>query len=122
MKIFRSLTVLGALALPAVSLAAMAWGSIAVHVPFSFVAAGCEFPSGDYRVENNGNGVLYIQGAGKSVITLSIPSGVTRPDDVPNLQFTRAGGRVYLTGVQTQQTLHSIPLHVGNERKITLAP
>ena len=121
MKIFKTLGVLSALALSSLAPAAMIGDYIAVRVPFSFVAAGREFPAGHYRIQNGENGTIYIQGAGKSVITMSIPSGVARPDAVPNLQFTRAGDKEYLTGVQSQETVRSIPLHVADDRKIVLA-
>ncbi|MBV9155237.1 MAG: hypothetical protein JO097_03190 [Acidobacteriaceae bacterium] len=121
MKLFRTLGVVSALALSTLASASASGESILVHVPFSFVAAGRDFPAGDYRIQNGDNGTIYIQGAGRSVITMSIPSGVARPDAVPNLQFARAGSKQYLVGVQSQLMVRSIPLPASEERKLTLS-
>lgn len=120
MKLLRILGVVGALALPALTPAAMTGESIRVHVPFSFVAAGREFPAGNYTIQSGENGVLYIQGAGKTVITMSVPSATSRPGTVPNLQFTRSGQKAYLVGVQNQEVIRSIPLHLSGERTLAV--
>jgi len=119
MKTFKTLGVLGALALSALAPAAMTGESLYIHVPFAFVAAGHEFPAGDYRVVDNGEGTITVGGSGHSVITLTIPEGAAKPGTTPGLQFTTEGNRHYLVGVQTDAGVRSLPLR-SDEHKIAL--
>lgn len=121
MKLTKKLGVMGALALASLAPAATSGQTLNVHVPFSFVAAGREFPAGDYRVYSNGNGTIYLQGGSTSVITLSVPAGVAKPGSSPNLQFSRAGQKEYLVGVQDDTLNRSIPLHTEQTRTLALS-
>lgn len=108
MKTFKKLSVIGALALSALAPVAVMGETLVVHVPFSFVAAGQEFPAGDYRVQDDGSGTIVVQGSGRSVITLSIPSGVPKAGGAPGLQFAKENQKLYLIGVQGGDALHMI--------------
>ncbi len=120
MKILKALGVMSALALSTLPPAAAA-GELFVRVPFSFHAAGRRFPAGDYRVADNGNGVIYLQGGGKAIITLSIPSDEAKSGAVPALRFTTDGPDEYLSGVQTDGGIRAIPVHHIVGRELTLS-
>ena len=45
-----------------------------VKVPFSFVLAGKEFSAGEYRVNENSNGLVIVQGAGHAAVVVTTPA------------------------------------------------
>ena len=120
MKFLKTLGVMSALALSALAPFAMNGESLFVHVPFSFVAAGREFPAGDYRVDDNGNGMISVCGSGHTVITLSMPAGHSKPGSAPGLQFISNSQKRYLVGVQGADIIRAIAVPGEDERKLSL--
>jgi regulator of RNase E activity RraA len=74
MKLFRTIFALSGFVLPSIVSASSSSQILQVHVPFSFVMAGQEFNPGDYRVQQNDNGIVFIQGNGKAAMALSAPA------------------------------------------------
>lgn len=118
MKLFKTVLSAGVLAAPITVLAASPTSTLSVHVPFSFVMAGEEFEPGDYRVQQTDNGVICVQGGGKSVMAISVPASVPATDAPSVLRF--ASG--HLIGVQTQGVSFRLLPQEQPERNITITP
>jgi hypothetical protein len=80
---------------------------ITLHVPFAFVVAGRTMPAGAYEVETDDNDMVYVRGGHGAVMVTSIP-GSFKPDERPALVFSRRGGSVYLTGIQTADSARNL--------------
>jgi hypothetical protein len=120
MKLFRTICTLGGLALPSLALAASSSQALQVHVPFSFMLAGEEFAPGDYRIQEAGNGLIFVQGSGKAVMALSVPCGLGKLGTPSSLQFTSNQQREYLVGVNVEgEPSRAIPVHFDEVRKVT---
>jgi hypothetical protein len=102
MKLFQALLVVGSAALPALLSAASPYDSLYVHVPFKFIAAGQNFPAGDYRVQSAENGVVLIQGSGRAAATISVPGAMPKAGTTTGLKFSSDGQREHLVGVQIE--------------------
>jgi hypothetical protein len=93
-----------------------------VKVPFSFTLAGQEFSAGQYKVDQSDNGLIIVQGEGRAVAVLSVPSDLAKPSDRSSLRFSKSESRAYLVGVQVEgEGTRSIPRTGYQERKMTVA-
>ena len=91
-----------------------------VHVPFSFVMAGQEFNPGDYRVQQNDDGIVLVQGNGKAAMALSLPYNLGKPGAPSSLQFTSNQQHEYLVGVHVEgEPSRAIPVRFEESRKLT---
>ncbi len=119
MKLFKQVLFASAFALPSLLSAASSGQVLHVHVPFSFMVGAQQFTAGDYRIQENDNGVIYVQGEGKSVAAISSPADL-KSGTPSSLHFTNAEQH-YLTGVQVQgEASRSIPVPASGQRKLTL--
>lgn len=83
------------------SLALNAEEALLVHVPFAFVAADRAFPAGEYRVNKNGSGsVILLQGAGHSVVFLTVAAEPDVSRDAATLVFERRGASMVLSAIR----------------------
>ena len=119
MKLFRTICVCGMLTLPCL-LSAASDRSLQVHVPFSFVIAGQEFNPGNYRVHQNDNGIVLVQGNGKAAMALSAPCTPAGKSGAPSsLQFTSNQQREYLVGIHVEgEPSRALPVHFEDSRKL----
>ena len=75
--------------------------NLRVSVPFDFTVGKTLFPAGDYRIsEQETNGVLTIEGAKGSAMTLTA-FGDTDQRETPGLSFQRTAKGVVLKAVHT---------------------
>ena len=119
MKLLSTIFALSGLALPSLALASSNQ-VLQVHVPFSFVLAGQEFTPGDYRVQQNDSGIIFVQGNGKAAAALSSPCTLGKPGAPSSLQFTGDQQREYLVGVHVEgEPSRAIPVHFEEGRKLT---
>ena len=117
-KIICSLS-LSALALPVLVSAASSSQTLQVHVPFSFTMAGEEFAPGDYRVQQNDNGIMSVQGNGKAAMALTSPSRSGKPGTPASLQFTGDQQHEYLVGIHVEGVPdRALPVHFEEGRKL----
>jgi hypothetical protein len=108
------------LALPSLVSAASSGQALQVHVPFAFVMAGQEFNPGDYRVQQNDNGIVFVQGNGKTAMALSSPCNLGKPGAPSSLQFTSDQQREYLVGVHVEgEPSRALPVRFEESRKLT---
>ena len=120
MKLFKTIYTFGVLAIPSALSAASPSQSLQVHVPFSFVMAGQEFNPGNYRVQQNDNGIVFVQGNGKAAMALSTPGSFGKPGAPSSLQFTSDQEREYLTGIHVEgEPSRAIPARLEASRKLT---
>ncbi len=121
MKTFKTIGVIGALALAALSPAASAADSMRVHVPFAFVVAGQRFAAGDYVIKQSENGIVLVQGSHKGAMVLSTPG--SRPANANvGLQFTNSGQYLHLVAVEEGGAeTRAIPVRAVEERGVTLS-
>lgn len=120
MKLFNSMLLMSALALPSFVSAASYSQTLQVHVPFSFMVGAQQFAAGDYRVNQADNGVIYVQGEGKAAAAISFPAE-TKAGALSSLRFTTTQQHEYLTGVQVQgESSRSLVLPTDDQRKVTL--
>ncbi len=95
---------------------------LTVDVPFSFVVGTKEFAAGHYRVQENNDGVIIVQGAGQGAAVLSIPAETQRSSSPTGLRFTSSQSHAYLTGVQVEgEASRAIPMKAFTEHKLTVA-
>jgi hypothetical protein len=122
LRTFKTIALASALGIAGAALPASASQVLRVKVPFSFVLAGQEFSAGQYRVNQSDNGLIIVQGEGRAVAVLSIPSDLAKGSDTSSLHFATSDSREYLVGVQVMgEGTRAIP-HSGNqERKLTVA-
>jgi hypothetical protein len=119
MKLFRTICACGVLALPSLVSASSSSQALQVHVPFAFVMAGQEFNPGDYRVQQNGNGIVFVQGNGKAAMALSSPCGLGKPGAPSSLQFTSDQQKEYLVGVHVEgEPSRALPVRFEESRKL----
>jgi len=122
MKLFQALFVIGSAVLPALLPAASPYDSLSVHVPFEFLAAGQSFSPGDYRIQRADNGLILIQGNGKSAATISVPGSVAKPGAPTGLTFSSDGQRAHLVSVQVEgQATRSILSRTEDTKKVVLS-
>lgn len=122
MKMFKLMSVAGALALSSLAQAGSTAQSLHVNVPFRFVVAGQEFAAGEYDVQQSDSGIILVRGTGKSALTISYPGAAAKPGTPSSLRFQGNQAREYLVGVHVDgETDRSIPMHRSQERKVTLS-
>ena len=103
MNLLKTLMAASVLAAPSSLLAASSTSMLAVHVPFSFTAAGQNFEPGDYRVGQADRGIICIHGIGKGVLRVAVQNTATRPGAPSALQFTKDSSSVErLVGIQVE--------------------
>jgi hypothetical protein len=120
-KLFKALTLTGVLACSGAAFSASASQTLRVNVPFSFMLAGQHFAAGEYKIEENNNGVIIVQGAGQAAAVLSVPAEFSA-HATTGLRFTSSQSREYLVGVQVEgETSRAIPVHLDQDRKLTIA-
>jgi hypothetical protein len=120
MNLFKTICACGVLALPPL-VSASSSQALQVHVPFAFVVAGQEFNPGDYRVQQQDNGIVFVQGNGKAAMALSSPCNLGKPGAPSSLQFTSDQQREYLVGVHVEgEPSRAIPVRFDEGRKLTL--
>lgn len=121
-KIYKFVTLLGALALGAiVASAAPAADAMHVNVPFSFVLEGKVFPAGHYTIKQTDTGVILVQGQGTSAIALTIPGEPVKSGNLPSLGFTLNNGHEYLVTVDNYMATRTVPLPVNETRTLALS-
>jgi hypothetical protein len=122
LRTFKTIALASALAIAGAALPASASQVLRVKVPFSFVLAGQEFSAGQYKVDQSDSGLIFVQGEGRAVAVLSIPSDLTKPSDTSSLHFAKSESRTYLVGVQVEgEGSRAIPRVTYQERKLTVA-
>jgi hypothetical protein len=122
LRTFKTIALASALGIAGAALPASASQVLRVKVPFSFVLAGQEFSAGQYRVDQSDNGLIIVQGEGRAVAVLSIPSDLAKPSDTSSLRFSKSESRAYLVGVQVEgEGTRAIPRTGYQERKLTVA-
>jgi hypothetical protein len=122
LRTFKTIALASALAIAGAALPASASQVLRVKVPFSFVLAGQEFSAGQYKVDQSDSGLIIVQGEGRAVAVLSIPSDLTKPSDTSSLHFAKSESRTYLVGVQVEgEGSRAIPRVAYQERKLTVA-
>ncbi len=64
-------------------------GTVTIHVPFAFIAAGKTMPAGDYSVTKNSAGVLVMIGETPNASVLMMTrDGEVEKTDKPGVTFT----------------------------------
>ena len=119
LKLFKSLAFTGVVM--GMALTASAEENMRVKVPFSFVLAGKEFAAGEYRVNENSNGLVIVQGAGQAAAVVTTPAE-SKPG-ITGLRFTTADNHEYhLVGVEVDgQVGRAIPASTFQAHKLTIA-
>ena len=122
LRLFKTSAIAGALAIAGAALPASASESLRVKVPFAFVLAGQEFSAGQYRVSQNDNGLVIVQGEGRAAAVLTVPADDAKRPEPSALRFTTNDSREYLVGVQVEgERGRTIPLTGYQEHKLTVA-
>jgi hypothetical protein len=122
LRTFKTIALASALAIAGAALPASASQVLRVKVPFSFVLAGQEFSAGQYKVDQSDSGLIIVQGEGRAVAVLSIPSDLTKRSDTSSLRFAKSESRAYLVGVQVEgEGSRAIPRTGYQERKLAVA-
>ncbi len=122
MKMFKTLGLLGVLALAGYAGAADGARYLRVNVPFAFVVAGQTLSPGNYNVTETETGVITIQGGGKAAAVISTPGEISKPGEASALRFTNNNNRTYLVGVSMEgEGTRAIPEHFSAGRNIALA-
>ena len=122
LRTFKTIALASALGIVGAALPASASQVLRVKVPFAFVLAGQEFSAGQYRVNQSDNGLIIVQGEGRAVAVLSIPSDLAKGSDTSSLHFATSDSREYLVGVQVMgEGTRAIPRSGYQERKLTVA-
>jgi len=111
MKLFESFALCGLLAATSVAPAATLIESIHVHVPFAFSFAGRDFAPGEYYVDENSDGTIYVHGTENGAYAISIPLDATALGSAPRLEFANTGIKAYLMKVEGEGTSRLIPFH-----------
>jgi hypothetical protein len=95
---------------------------LTVNVPFSFVVGSKEFTAGHYRVEQDNDGIIIVQGEGQGAAVMSIPAELERTGPATGLRFTANESRKYLTGVQVEgEGSRAIPVKAFTEHRVTVS-
>ncbi len=122
MKLFGKLLSISALVIPGLANAASMSRILQVHVPFAFMVGSQQFGAGNYRIQQTENGVIYVQGEGRSALVISSP-GEAKLGTASTLRFTSSQQHEYLVGVQTQgEAPRSLPIPVSEQRRVLLTP
>ena len=120
--IFQAITLATVLAGSGALSSLSASEKLTVDVPFAFVVGSQEFSAGHYRVAENNDGTIYVQGEGKGAAVLSVPGDMARAGAATGLRFTANQSREYLTGVQVEgESNRSIPVKAFTDHKVTVA-
>jgi len=122
MKILKTVGLLGALALGALSPVVSAADYMHVEVPFAFVVAGQQFGAGEYVISQNESGLILVQGGGKGAMVISTPAAPASVSGGSTLRFTNSQEQLHLTTV-TQEGVESrsIPMHAVEQRTVTMS-
>jgi hypothetical protein len=94
---------------------------LTVDVPFSFVVGSKEFAAGHYRVAQNNDGTIFVQGEGQGAAVLSVPADAERTGPTTGLRFTSSQSREYLTGVKVEGDNRAIPVKAFADHKVTVS-
>jgi alkylation response protein AidB-like acyl-CoA dehydrogenase len=122
MTIFKTIGVVGALALSALVSAASPVETLYVRVPFSFMVGEKQFAAGDYRVQATNTGLILVQGEGRGAMAISVPGHVANGGTLPSLRFVRSNNQLYLAGVSCEgEADRNLPLHTADQRSVTFA-
>jgi hypothetical protein len=120
--IFQALTLATVLAGSGALSSLSASERLTVDVPFSFVVGTTEFAAGHYRVAENNDGTIIVQGEGRGAAVLSVPAELQRTGPATGLRFTANQSREYLTGVQVDgESSRAIPVKAFTDHKVTVA-
>jgi hypothetical protein len=120
--LFQSLTLATVLAGSGALSSLSASEKLTVDVPFSFVVGSKEFAAGHYRVAENNDGTIYVQGEGQGAAVLSVPAEMIRAGVTTGLRFTANQSREYLTGVQVEGvSSRTIPVRAFTDHKVTVS-
>jgi hypothetical protein len=120
--LFQALTLATVLAGSGALSSLSASEKLTVDVPFSFVVGSKEFAAGHYRVAENNDGTIYVQGEGQGAAVLSVPADVVRAGAATGLRFTANQSREYLTGVQVEgESSRTIPVKAFTDHKVTVS-
>jgi hypothetical protein len=119
--IFQALTLASVLAGSGAFSSLSASERLTVDVPFSFVVGTQQFTAGHYRVEENNDGTIIVQGEGKGAAVLSVPGDLAN-GAATGLRFTANQSREYLTGVQVEgESSRAIPVKAFTDHKVTVS-
>jgi hypothetical protein len=121
MKLFKSFVFCGMLTLGSLAHAATSLETLHARVPFAFMLAGREFSPGDYEIQENSDGTIFVSGNGKAAAALSYLSGLHELGAAPRLTFTTDGAKAYLMSVEGEEVIRSIPVRMHEERRLTLS-
>jgi carbon monoxide dehydrogenase subunit G len=120
--LFQALTLATVLAGSGAFSSLAASEKLTVDVPFSFVVGTKEFAAGHYRVEQNNDGTIFVQGEGQGAAVLSVPAELEHSGPATSLRFTANQSREYLTGVQMEgETNRAIPVKAFTDHKVTVS-
>jgi hypothetical protein len=120
--IFQALTLATVLAGSGALSSLSASEKLTVDVPFSFVVGNKEFAAGHYRVAENNDGTIYVQGEGQGAAVLSVPADMLRNSSTTGLRFTANQSREYLTGVQVEgESNRTILVKAFADHKVTVS-
>ena len=120
--LFQSLTLATVLAGSGALSSLLASERLTVDVPFAFVVGNKEFSAGHYRVAENNDGTIFVQGEGQGAAVLSLPADMARAGAATGLRFTANQSREYLTGVQVEgESNRSIPVKAFTDHKVTVS-
>jgi hypothetical protein len=120
--LFQALTLATVLAGSGALSSLSASEKLTVDVPFSFVVGSKEFAAGHYRVAENNDGTIYVQGEGQGAAVLSVPADLARAGVTTGLRFTANQSREYLTGVQVEgESSRTIPVKAFTDHKVTVS-
>ncbi len=120
--LFQALTLATVLADSGALSSLSASEKLTVDVPFSFVVGSKEFAAGHYRVAENNDGTIYVQGEGQGAAVLSVPADLARAGVTTGLRFTANQSREYLTGVQVEgESSRTIPVKAFTDHKVTVS-
>jgi hypothetical protein len=122
LRTFKTIALASALGIAGAALPASASQVLHVKVPFPFVLAGQEFSAGQYKVDQSDSGLIIVQGEGRAVAVLSLPSDAAKRPDTSALHFLTSESREYLVGVQVEgEGVRAIPRIASQERRLTVA-
>jgi hypothetical protein len=119
---FQALTLASVLAGSGAFSALSANPKLTVDVPFSFYVGTKELAPGHYRVAENNDGTIFVQGQGQAAAVLSVPTDAERGGTATGLRFTANQSREYLSGVQVEgEPGRAIPVKPYVDHKLTVA-
>lgn len=122
MKVSKTISVFGALALGVFSSAASAADYMRVNVPFAFVVAGQQFTPGEYIIKENESGVILVQGTRKAAMVISTPAAPASATSGSSLRFINSRAQLHLTTVtQAGEATRTIPVLPAEQRTLVMS-